>query len=64
VARPRGWKSYDSVADEYERLTPQLFGPLARELVARLRPPPGGRLLDVGAGTGEEPVEVYSLTRN
>jgi ubiquinone/menaquinone biosynthesis C-methylase UbiE len=52
VRRPTGWKSYDSVAEEYERLTPVLFGRLARDLVELLRPAPSARVLDAGTGTG------------
>jgi SAM-dependent methyltransferase len=51
-ARPTGWKSYDSVADAYDRLTPPLFGPLARDLIALLDPPVAGLVLDAGTGTG------------
>jgi SAM-dependent methyltransferase len=52
VTRPTGWKSYDSVAEEYERLTPSLFGPIARDLVELVRPGPSALVLDVGTGTG------------
>jgi hypothetical protein len=52
AARPTDWKSYDRVADEYNRLTPPLLGPLARDLIALLRLPAAGLLLDVGTGTG------------
>jgi ubiquinone/menaquinone biosynthesis C-methylase UbiE len=51
-ARPTGWKSYDCVADEYDRLTPPLFGTLARDLIALLGLSAAGLLLDVGTGTG------------
>lgn len=50
-ARPTGWKSYDSVADDYDRLTPPLFGAIARDLVKFLAPRPGV-VLDAGTGTG------------
>jgi ubiquinone/menaquinone biosynthesis C-methylase UbiE len=46
------WRSYDRVAEAYERIhAPRLAGP-ARDLAALLRPGPGDRLLDVGTGTG------------
>jgi len=46
------WRSYDAVAETYERIhAPRLAEP-ARDLVAVAAPPPGGRVLDVGAGTG------------
>jgi SAM-dependent methyltransferase len=50
--RPTGWRAYDGVVDEYERLTPPLFGALARDLVERLELPADGRVLDAGTGTG------------
>ncbi|MEW6058794.1 MAG: methyltransferase domain-containing protein [Actinomycetota bacterium] len=46
------WRSYDRVAETYERVhAPRLAGP-ARDLVALAGPPAGGRILDVGTGTG------------
>jgi SAM-dependent methyltransferase len=50
--RPTGWKSYDSVADDYDRLTPPLFGAIARDLVEFLGPSAGVTVLDAGTGTG------------
>ncbi len=52
ASRPTGWKSYDSVAEAYEWLTPALFGPLARDLIALFKPLDSGRVLDAGTGTG------------
>ena len=47
-----GWRSYDDVAEIYERVhAPRLAGP-ARDLVAFAEPPLGGRVLDIGTGTG------------
>jgi len=62
AARPTGWKSYDSVADAYERLAPQLFGPLARDLIALLNPPVAGLMLDAGTGTGVAAEESAAAT--
>jgi len=46
------WRSYDSVAETYERVhAPRLAEP-AKDLVALAGPPSGGRILDVGTGTG------------
>lgn len=46
------WRGYDFVAEEYERvMAPRLALP-GRDLVAAVAPEPGGRLLDVGTGTG------------
>jgi SAM-dependent methyltransferase len=52
MTRPTGWRSYDSVAPEYERLTPALFGRLADDLVELLGLAPPARVLDAGTGTG------------
>src|SRR3989442_11342776 len=46
------WRSYDEIAETYERVhAPRLAEP-ARDLVALAEPPPGGRVLDIGTGTG------------
>jgi ubiquinone/menaquinone biosynthesis C-methylase UbiE len=46
------WRSYDSVVDAYARVRAERNAALARDLVATIAPPFGGRVLDVGAGTG------------
>jgi arsenite methyltransferase len=47
------WRSYDSIADVYDRLVvPTVFAQPATDLVGALRPPAEGILLDVGTGTG------------
>ena len=47
------WRSYDSIADVYDRLVvPYVFAQPAKDLVIALRPPAEGILLDVGTGTG------------
>jgi len=46
------WRSYDSIADVYDRLVvPYVFAQPAKDLVIALRPPAEGILLDVGTGT-------------
>ncbi len=46
------WRSYDGVAEIYERVhAPRMIEP-ARDLLAMCEPPSGGRVLDVGCGTG------------
>ena len=46
------WRSYDGVADTYERIhAPRLAEP-ARDLVRAVAPAPAARVLDVGTGTG------------
>jgi ubiquinone/menaquinone biosynthesis C-methylase UbiE len=46
------WRSYDGVAEIYDRVhAPRLVEP-ARDLVAFVAPPAGGKVLDVGTGTG------------
>jgi len=47
------WRSYDSIADVYDRLVvPYVFAQPAKDLVIALRPPAEGILLNVGTGTG------------
>lgn len=46
------WRSYDSVAEVYDRVRAPLHQPPARDLVAAVAPPVGGRVLDVGTGSG------------
>ena len=46
------WRSYDEVADAYDRVRAPLHDAPARDLVAAVELPAGGRLLDVGTGTG------------
>src|SRR5436853_2718274 len=46
------WRAYDEVADDYARAVAPNFAPIAADLVAFTEIPDGGRLLDVGTGTG------------
>ena len=46
------WRSYDDVAETYERVNAPRFAAPGRDLVALAAPPAGGRILDVGTGTG------------
>jgi SAM-dependent methyltransferase len=50
--RPTKWRAYDWIVDEYERLTPPLFGALARDLIALIHLPADALVLDAGTGTG------------
>jgi ubiquinone/menaquinone biosynthesis C-methylase UbiE len=50
--RPPDWRSFDSVAEEYDRTRAPVHQPVAHDLVAALGPPREGGLLDVGTGTG------------
>lgn len=43
---------FDRAADSYDAVGAAWFGPIARGLVAELRPAPGGRAIDVGCGRG------------
>jgi SAM-dependent methyltransferase len=52
TTHPSGWRSYDSVAETYERVAVPWFEPMADDLVAALGAAPGDRILDVGTGTG------------
>jgi ubiquinone/menaquinone biosynthesis C-methylase UbiE len=46
------WRTYDLVADAYERVHAPRFVEPARDLVALANPPAVGRVLDLGTGTG------------
>jgi ubiquinone/menaquinone biosynthesis C-methylase UbiE len=46
------WRSYDDVAHTYDRVRVPVHEPPARDLAALVEPPAGGRVLDVGTGTG------------
>ena len=46
------WRSYDDVAETYERVHAPRFAEPARDLVAARRSATGDRVLDVGTGTG------------
>ncbi len=50
--RPNGWRSYDSVVDEYEVAAVPRFLPVARDLVDAVAPPAGACVVDLGTGTG------------
>ena len=52
AARPRDWRSYDGVAETYDRVRSPVHEAPARDLVAALSLPTGGRILDVGTGPG------------
>ncbi|MDP9340876.1 MAG: methyltransferase domain-containing protein [Actinomycetota bacterium] len=46
------WRSYDLVAETYERVSAPRTAEVAADLMALADPPSGGRALDVGTGTG------------
>jgi ubiquinone/menaquinone biosynthesis C-methylase UbiE len=46
------WRSYDGIAETYERINAPRLAQPAGDLVALAQPPHGGRVLDVGTGTG------------
>ena len=46
------WRSYDAVAEIYERVHAHRMVEPARDLLAMSEPPSGGKVLDVGCGTG------------
>lgn len=55
------WRSYDGVAEIYERIhAPRLTDP-ARDLVRAANPAPGARVLDVGTGTGVAAAEAAAV---
>jgi ubiquinone/menaquinone biosynthesis C-methylase UbiE len=55
------WRSYDSVADVYERVHAPRFAEAARDLVAALNVADGERVLDIGTGTGASAAEAGKL---
>jgi ubiquinone/menaquinone biosynthesis C-methylase UbiE len=52
------WRTYDLVADTYERVHAPRFLEVARDLVALAEVQPGTKVLDVGTGTGVAAVAV------
>lgn len=46
------WRSYDAVAETYERVRAPVTAAVAADLVALADPAKGARVLDVGTGTG------------
>lgn len=50
--RELDWRSFDPVAETYERVRAPVHTPPARDLAAALGPPASEGLLDVGTGTG------------
>ena len=49
------WRSYDTVAEAYERVAAPRFQIVARHLLSLAAARPGARLLDLGTGTGAVP---------
>jgi ubiquinone/menaquinone biosynthesis C-methylase UbiE len=62
VAEPsrgrKDWRSYDTVAGTYDRVRTEFHALPAADLVALLAPRAGGRVLDVGTGTGAAALEA------
>jgi ubiquinone/menaquinone biosynthesis C-methylase UbiE len=52
------WRSYDNVAETYERVHAPRFADAARDLVGALEIRDGQRVLDIGTGTGAAADEV------
>jgi len=52
------WRSYDGVAETYDRVHAPRFAEAARDLVAALEIGEGQRVLDVGTGTGAGAAEA------
>lgn len=61
VARARDWRSWDDVAEQYERVGTGLRFPAARDLLALAGAAEGTRVLDVGAGTGAAVAEAARI---
>ena len=58
------WRSYDTIADAYERAWGPRFQTVARHLLALASPVRGARLLDLGAGTGTVPAALGDEVRD
>ncbi len=52
VAAMLDWRSYDTIAEAYERIWAPRFEAVARQLLAVAPPAEGSRLLDLGTGMG------------
>jgi ubiquinone/menaquinone biosynthesis C-methylase UbiE len=46
------WRSYDDIAEAYERIEAPKLAVVSHDLISLASPPSGGRALDVGTGTG------------
>ena len=55
------WRSYDTVAEAYERIAAPRFQIVARHLLTLAGPKPGARLLDLGTGTGAVPAAAGEM---
>ena len=53
MSDPRYARSFESVAEQYERARPEYAEAAVDWIVERLRLDPGSRVLDLGAGTGK-----------
>jgi ubiquinone/menaquinone biosynthesis C-methylase UbiE len=52
VSAAPDWRSFDRVAEAYDRVRAPIHEPAARDLVEVMGPPRAGGFLDIGAGTG------------
>jgi ubiquinone/menaquinone biosynthesis C-methylase UbiE len=58
------WRSYDGVAEVYERVHAPRFADAARDLVAAIGVEEGQRVLDIGTGTGAAADEIARTGAN
>ncbi len=49
------WRSYDEIAERYDKVWSARFEPVARRIWALMAPRAGDRVLDIGTGTGIVP---------
>lgn len=56
---PDDWRSYDEIADRYDRVWFDRFEPVARHIWALMPPRAGDTLLDIGTGTGIVPAALH-----
>ncbi|MBI1984123.1 MAG: methyltransferase domain-containing protein, partial [Acidobacteria bacterium] len=52
------WRSYDGIAEPYDRVWSARFEAVARHLWALMPPRPGDKVLDIGTGTGVVPMTL------
>lgn len=50
--RTRDWRTYDDIADDYDRVWAPRFEIVARHIWTLMPPKKGDRILDIGVGTG------------
>ena len=55
------WRSYDEIAERYDRVWSARFEAVARHIWALMSPRASDKLLDIGTGTGIVPDKDFTL---